>query len=687
MPDAAAVRPGPPTLRVALHQSDPVVGDIAANVERILQGLAAAERAGAALVAGPELAVTGYPPEDLLLKPGFVADNLAALREVASRTGPVAALVGFVDVVGASVTDAVSGALGTGRVAREAAVRGAPRRLRNALALCAGGEVVLVAHKRLLPNYGVFDEERWFAAGSGPLQLAEVSGVLVGMSICEDLWFEDGPVPALGRGGAQLVVNVNASPFMVGRSAERLAVLRDRAAQAGCPIAYVNQVGGQDELVFDGGSMVVGPAGDLTATAARFSEELLVADLAVAPPPPGGPALAVGASVGPGPAAVLPADGARPSPREAAGATGPEGQQPPSQPIRIRLRGPLDGAGRVAARAEGDGASRAEGDGAGRAAGDGAGRAEGEAEVRAVGPVAGTAVELPAASAEAEVYAALVLGTRDYLAKNGFTDAVIGLSGGIDSSLVATVAVDALGPERVHGVAMPSRFSSEGSLSDARALAERLGIELQVVPIEPAHAALGDMLAAAGTPAEGLTDENLQSRIRGVLLMALSNARGWIVLTTGNKSELATGYSTLYGDSAGGFAVIRDVPKTLVYRLCRFRNALATTDIVPGSVLTKAPSAELRPGQRDDQSLPPYDVLDPVLAALVDEDRSLAELVASGTDAALAERVARLVDVAEYKRRQSPVGIRISARAFGKDRRMPITHRYRERPAPVEAGS
>ena len=717
MPDLSIVR-------VALHQSDPVVGDIAGNAERILQGVAAAERAGAALVAGPELALTGYPPEDLLLKPGFVADNLAALHDIARQTRSCAALVGFVDVVGASVPDAVAGALGTGRVAREAAVQGAPRRLRNALALCAAGEVRFVYHKRLLPNYGVFDEERWFASGTGPLALCAIGGVLVGTSICEDLWFADGPVPALGRGGAQLVVNVNASPFAVGRATERTGVLRARAAQAGCPIAYVNQVGGQDELVFDGGSMVVGPDGDIVATAARFDEELLVVDVELPAQPPGGPALVVAARVDPERSARLPADpGVTGSSSIRSGGASASNVTPPgSQPIRIALHGPLlgrtsasgggGGGGGVVVSAQSTvtstpmptpeetptptvtpGATLTPEEippptltpGATELPSWGApGVAQGS--VAQGGVAQGGATTLPSDSTEAEVYAALVLGTRDYLAKNGFTDAVVGLSGGIDSSLVAAVAVDALGAGRVHGVAMPSRYSSEGSVADARSLAGHLGIELRVIPIEPAHVAFGDMLAGAGTPAVGLTDENLQSRIRGVVLMALSNARDWIVLTTGNKSELATGYSTLYGDSAGGFAVIRDVPKTLVYRLCRFRNALAGPDLIPAAVLVKPPSAELRPDQRDDQSLPAYDVLDPILAALIDEDRTLAELVADGTDPALAERVARLVDVAEYKRRQSPVGIRITARAFGKDRRMPITHRYSERSADVRTG-
>ncbi len=584
---------------MALGQLDTVVGDVDGNARRVLTALARAEEEGADVVAFPELTLTGYPPEDLLLKPAFLADNLAALGRVAAATSSCAAVVGFVDVVGTeSLEQAAAGAAGAGAQSREAAVRGAPRLLRNAAALCAGGRVVGVYHKRLLPNYGVFDEERWFAPGTEPMDLYVVGGARLGMSVCEDLWFGGGPVTCQGRAGAQLVVNVNASPYSVGRIHDRLAVLRSRAAEAGCAIAYVNQVGGQDELVFDGGSMVVAADGQVVAAAPQFAEAMVVVDVALPDGEPSGGSLHT--------VAVSEARPSRP----------PRPAPPPPAPL----------------------------------------------------------------SEEAEVYGALVLGTRDYLQKNGFTDAVIGLSGGIDSSLVAAVAADAIGAEHLHGLSMPSRHSSEGSRRDASALAEALGIDLRVVPIEPAHGALGQMVdSAVGHPAPGLTDENLQSRIRGVVLMAVSNAMGWIVLTTGNKSELATGYSTLYGDSAGGFAVIKDVPKTLVYRLCRYRNSLSATSVIPESVLEKAPSAELRPDQRDDQSLPPYDVLDPVLEQLVAEDRSVADVVSSGYPAELVERVARLVDTAEYKRRQSPPGVRISAKAFGKDRRMPITNRYRDR--------
>jgi NAD+ synthase (glutamine-hydrolysing) len=441
-----------------------------------------------------------------------------------------------------------------------------------------------------------------------------VAGVTVGVSVCEDVWFPDGPVARQGRAGADVVVNLNASPYNRGRRHDRLAMLEQRVAEAGCAIAYVNQVGGQDELVFDGDSLIMAADGALLATGAQFATDLVVVDIPV-----------------------------------------PAGWRHTGQVVdllpRVTVTGP---------------------------------RSSAHLPLPAASPGPGPALE-----DHAEVYAALVLGTRDYLGKNGFTDAVMGLSGGIDSSLVATIAVDALGPARVHGISMPSRYSSEGSRHDAGALAHNLGIDLSVVPIEEAHVAFTSMLARVlSREPSGLTDENLQSRLRGVLLMGVSNAKGWIVLTTGNKSEMATGYSTLYGDSAGGFAVIKDVPKTLVYELCRFRNRQAVLDgltpPIPDSVLDKPPSAELRPDQRDDQSLPPYEELDPVLQGYVELDRTAADLVAEGFDPAVVDQVVRLVDGAEYKRRQSPPGVRITTKAFGKDRRMPITNRYR--PAPP-AGS
>ena len=568
-----------PHLRLAGAQLNTVVGDLSGNVERILTALAAAESAAADVCVVPELAIPGYPPEDLLLKPGFVADNVTALEKVAAATGQCAVVVGFVG--------AAPGGFG----------------LANAAAVCAGGRVVGVYRKRFLPNYGVFDEQRWFVPSTETPSLYGIAGAWVGVSICEDVWFDDGPVGHEGRAGADVVVNLNSSPYNRGRRNERLAVLRRRVAEARCPIAYVNQVGGQDELVFDGDSLVIAADGTLVAEGEPFSTDLVVVDLPIGLHQPHAVTELV-------PRIVV---------------TDPRRGDRPALPL---------------------------------------------------------ASPRPPLSDHAEVYSALVLGTRDYLAKNGFSEAIIGLSGGIDSSLVATVAVDALGADRVHGISMPSRYSSEGSRSDAEELAERLGIDLKVVPIEEAHVAFASMLSPVlGREPSGLTDENLQSRLRGVLLMAVSNERGWIVLTTGNKSEMATGYSTLYGDSAGGFAVIKDVPKTLVYELCRYRNTQAVLEGLPGpipdSVLDKPPSAELRPDQRDDQSLPPYEELDPVLQGYVERDLTAADLVAEGFDPAVVDQVVRLVDGSEYKRRQMPPGVRITTKAFGKDRRMPITNHYR----------
>ncbi|MHB8219152.1 MAG: NAD+ synthase [Acidimicrobiales bacterium] len=577
-------------LRVAAAQLNTVVGDLDGNVARILAALETAQSMGADICAFPELAVTGYPPEDLLLKPGFVADGVAALHEVAAATTDCVAVVGYVAPLGATARPQGMGGIG----------------LANAAAVCVGGRVVGTHHKRILPNYGVFDERRWFAPGAGPLSLYRVAGALVGVSICEDVWSPQGPVPVLGRAGAGVVVNLNASPYSRGRRSQRLSMLAERVEQAGCAIVYVNQVGGQDELVFDGASLVVGADGELLGAGRQFQDDVVVLDVPIA--------------AGEG---LTPVDGAHVDLIDTRPGSSARRRPPPLPPCPAVA--PLDDL--------------------------------------------------------AEVYEALVLGTGDYLAKNGFSDAVVGLSGGVDSSLVATVAVDALGPSHVHALSMPSRYSSDGSLSDAALLAQRLGIDLGVVPIEPAHAAISKTLAPVlgGTP-QGLTDENIQSRLRGVLLMAVSNETGSIVLTTGNKSEMATGYSTLYGDSAGGFAVIKDVPKTLVYALCRYRNARAqaegTSGPIPTSVLDKPPSAELRPDQRDDQSLPPYEILDPVLAAYVEGDLTSGELLAAGFDRDVVEQVVGLVDGAEYKRRQMPPGVRISAKAFGKDRRMPITNHY-----------
>ncbi len=568
-------------IRLALCQLNTVVGDLDGNVGRILAAYDEAEAAGCDLAVFPELTITGYPPEDLVLKPRFVAANREALDRVAAHTGRCAAIVGFVD---------------------------AGRDLHNAIAMCAGGEVLGTYRKRLLPNYAVFDEQRYFAPGDEPMRLYEVAGVMVGMVVCEDVWSPDGPIAAQSAGGAQLIAIPNGSPYFEGRQTERERMVATRAEDAHCHIAYVNQVGGQDELIFDGGSFVVDDNGELVARLPQLRERLQVVDLDVRPV------------------------------------------------YRTRL---LDPRGRDVAPA------------------------------LPVTHVSAPILEHPAPSRPPEVvpvldpveevYDALVLATRDYVTKNGFTDVTFGLSGGIDSTLVAVIAADAIGADHVHAVSMPSRYSSDHSRTDAEQLCEATGIELRTIAIEPAHAAFLELLGPSfGDLPQDLTEENLQPRIRGMLLMALSNKfRGWLVLTTGNKSELAVGYSTLYGDTAGGFAVIKDVPKLLVYDLCRFYNERAGKEVIPEAVLTKPPSAELRPGQRDDQSLPPYEVLDPLLEDYVEGDRTRAELVDEGNDAELVDRITRLVDISEYKRRQNPPGPRITPKAFGKDRRMPITNAYR----------
>ena len=589
-------------MRIALCQLDVTVGDLEGNADKVIAQLARAEAAGACLAVFPELVLTGYPPEDLLLEPGFVQGNLLALEKVAAATQHCAAVVGFVEEDGD---------------------------LYNAAAVCAEGEVRAVVRKQLLPNYGVFDERRYFAPGANRDRLFLIGGVRVGVTVCEDAWSPLGPVGRLGEGGAELVVTINASPYRAGILAQRERMLATRAADASCALAYVNLVGGQDELVFDGASMVFDHDGDLVASAPQFREALVICDLAIHPM------------------------------------------------FRKRLLDPRGHEGMSALPlvtiSEAAGAS---------AAGE---AARGEQQFSPLTPIA------PRLDRVAEVYEALVLGTSDYVRKNGFTEVLVALSGGIDSSLVATIAADALGPERVHGVLMPSRFSSAGSIEDASSLVTNLGIGATTVPIEAAHSVLLEMLApvfSAGDPSGGLAGENLQARIRGILLMAISNERGWLVLTTGNKSEMAVGYATLYGDMAGGYAVLKDVPKTLVYQLCEHRNSVAGHDLVPRAVISKPPSAELRPDQRDDDSLPPYPVLDPILEGYVERDLTVSGLVAAGFEAATVRRVIDLVDHAEYKRRQAPPGPRVTSRGFGKDRRMPITNRFRASAAtPVPTGA
>ena len=541
-------------LRVGLSQLNPTVGDLAGNATMVLADYARAEQEGCHVVVYPELTVTGYPPEDLLLKKSFIQDNRLAVERIATATQDCVAAVGFIDNDGDT--------------------------LYNAVALCRHGAIFGVYRKQLLPNYSVFDEERYFTPGASmsdgqPAGVFTIHGVTVGVSVCEDIWFADGPVKAQAAHGARVLLNLNGSPYHQGKHDERESMLTQRARETNSAIVYVNQAGAQDELVFEGSSVVVAADGALAARLASFDADFAVVNV----------------------------------------------------------------------------------------------HADGNVDKGAVTPFEDDLDR---------VYRALVLGTRDYVLKNGFTDVVIGLSGGIDSSIVAAVAVDALGADHVHGVAMPSRYSSQGSLDDAAALAHALGIDHRVVSIEPAFQAYLDMLQPSFEGRDpDLTEENLQSRCRGTTLMALSNKFGWMVLTTGNKSEMAVGYFTIYGDSAGGYAVIKDVFKTQVFALSRRINERAGREIIPENVLTKPPSAELRPDQRDDQSLPPYEELDPILRHYIDDDMGVHEIIAKGFNEAVVQRIARLVDINEYKRRQCAPGVRVSTKAFGKDRRMPITNGYR----------
>jgi NAD+ synthase (glutamine-hydrolysing) len=569
-------------MRVGLAQINTTVGDVWGNVEKMTDALKRATDSDAELVAFPELTIPGYPPEDLLMRPSFIEENMKALGEFAGQVPEgVAAAAGFVDLD----TD-----------------------LYNACAIVSGGEVLHRYHKRYLPNYGVFDENRYFREGSGAPML-DMGGTLVGISVCEDIWYPGGPAREQALGGASVLLNISASPYHRRKGAFRERMLGVRASDYGCYVIFCNLVGGQDELVFDGHSVVFDPEGKLVARADQFGENLLIVDLY--------------------PERSLVQRLHDPRPRK-------ENPQRPSQIVEIPGYGSADLAP-VEARVE------------------------------------------PSLSEEGEVLEGLVLGLGDYFRKNGFSRAVLGLSGGIDSSLAAAVAVEALGSQNVTGVLMPSRYTSKGSNTDAAALAKNLGVDTQTIPIGPAFDAYRGMLEDAfkGLP-EDVAEENLQSRIRGNILMALSNKFGWIVLSTGNKSEMSVGYSTLYGDSAGGFAVIKDVPKNLVYRVARHFNERKDREVIPDSVLNKEPTAELRENQRDTDSLPPYEVLDPILEAYIEEDQGIAEIVASGFDEDDVRRIVQLVDRAEYKRRQAPTGIKVTGRAFGRDRRMPITNRYFE---------
>jgi NAD+ synthase (glutamine-hydrolysing) len=571
-------------MRLALHQLNATVGDLAGNEAAIRDGIAQAKAAGAQLVAFPELAVTGYPPEDLLLKEHFLRDARAVVDRLAEEAQGIVAIVGF------------------------------PERdddVYNSAAILADGEVQAVYRKMRLPNYGVFDEVRYFQAGTEPAVI-EVDGVTVGITICEDDWVPDGPTVDEALAGAEIVVNLSASPYQAGKPAERETMLKQRARDNLTAFAFCALVGGQDELVFDGTSAVYDHDGSPIARAPQFAEHLLIAD--------------------------VDAHAAR----------------------AARLR---DTRPRLSRRIAHRPVARL------------GSFATGATEVATAAPHGDVT---PLLDSDAEIYAALVLGTRDYVRKNGFEHVVLGLSGGVDSTLVATIAVDALGPEKVTAVIMPSPYSSSGTQEDARELARNLGIDWRELSIKEAMEVYDRMLAGAFQGRDpDITEENIQARIRGNLLMAMSNKFGWLVLTTGNKSEMSVGYSTLYGDSAGGFAVIKDCPKTLVYRLVEVRAKRDPHSPIPDSIVTRAPSAELRPDQTDEDSLPPYEILDAILLGYVEEDLGREQLIARGLPEADVDRIIRLVDLAEYKRRQQPPGIKVTSKAFGRDRRMPITNRYR----------
>ena len=566
--------------RVAMAKINTTVGDLEGNTRRICEAIDRSRDLEADLVCFPELAVTGYPPEDLLLKPDVVRGNLAAVEEITRRTQGIAAVVGFVDQ---------------------------ETHLYNAAAVLADGERVGIYHKQRLPNYGVFDEKRYFQPGREGL-VCVIRGVPVGVTVCEDIWAPGGTCQAEAAAGALVVININGSPYHAGKWRQRAEMLRTRARDYSIILCYNNLVGGQDELVFDGMGMVFDHTGNLLARGRQFEEDLILCDV----DPEAVRRHRRFAPVGP--------------------AAGEEGTVPVTT---IPFSGP-----------------------------------RGERR----GPVHPEIV--PALEPSAEIYAALVLGTRDYVRKNGFRHVIVGLSGGIDSSLVATIAVDALGSDYVHVAWMPSQYSSDESRRYAQEVASNLGTEVTALGIDGVFQAFLQTLreAFAGRTPD-TTEENIQARIRGTLLMALSNKFGWLVLTTGNKSELSVGYATLYGDMAGGFAVIKDVPKTVVYELARWRNT--TAPVIPEGVITRVPTAELRPGQKDTDTLPPYEILDPVLRLYVEEDTPPQEIVAAGYPADLVSKVVAMVDRNEYKRRQAPPGIKITPKAFGKDRRLPITNWYR----------
>jgi len=576
-------------MRIGLAQINLSVGDIGGNLAKILSYMESARAEGVDVLCFPELAMTGYPPEDLLLKPSFIGDNIKAVDEVRKASKGLTVILGFADRDGD---------------------------IYNAAALLHDGKLVDVYRKHYLPNYGVFDENRYFQSGTRT-PVYRLGDTIFGVNICEDIWYPGDPTRKQSvLGGAQLIINISSSPYYMSKVKAREQMLVTRAKDYSAMIAYCNLVGGQDELVFDGHSVVIGERGEIIARGKGFEEDLVVADINA------------------------------------------------SRVFRSRIHDPRRRKEQLLLRAHSEDVEFIDVHVGKSGKAD---KPEIAQTVNDFQPV------------EEEVFSALILGTRDYMRKNGFTKTVIGMSGGIDSALVAVIASEALGRENVTGVTMPSRYSSEGSVTDSEELARNIGIELLEIPIEKAFGAFNDMLSDVFSGrGPDMTEENLQARVRGNILMALSNKFGWLVLTTGNKSEMSVGYCTLYGDMAGGFAVIKDVPKTLVYRLSEYYNKWKGRDVIPRSILTKPPSAELRPGQLDTDSLPPYEALDPILKAYVEDDLSVGEIVSLGFPVRTVKDIIKMVDRNEYKRRQAPPGIKITARAFGKDRRFPITNLYRE---------
>jgi NAD+ synthase (glutamine-hydrolysing) len=575
------------SIRIGIAQINSTVGDLSGNTQKIMQSIDQAKSLGADLLTFPELAITGYPPEDLLLKPQFIKQNRECLDRIIEHSSDIAVVVGFVDSDGD---------------------------IYNAAAVLYDKKLAGVYHKFYLPNYGVFDENRYFQAGK-ECPVFVIYGIGIGVTICEDMWYEAGPAIVQAYAGARVLINISASPYHAGKGLSRERMLATRASDSVAIVVYDNLVGGQDELVFDGGSLIINEKGEVIARGKQFEEDLIVADLDV------------------------------------------------ESVFRSQLHDPRRRKGTPWVKENLEEAAKI----------------VVPSEPRAIAKPTLSPRQVEILDEVGEVYQALVLGTRDYVRKNGFEKVIIGLSGGVDSSLVATIAADALGPDNVIGVSMPSRYSSPGSISDAEALARNLGIHFLVIPIEKAFSSYLETLAEPfqGTQPD-VAEENIQARIRGNILFALSNKFGWLVLACSNKSETATGYTTLYGDMAGGFIPLKDVPKTMVYKLAQHRNRQAGKELIPSPILTKAPSAELRPNQKDTDTLPPYDILDPILKAYVEDDLAIDQIVAMGFDRNVVTKVARMVDKSEYKRRQTAPGIKITPRDFGRDRRLPITNRFRE---------